>query len=84
MVWKTITLAPDFSYSESSRSHRIRLGMERARKRGVKLGRPRLRINLKRLKRLAAQMSLREIAGQMGCSKSFVQKTLAKKECPRQ
>jgi DNA invertase Pin-like site-specific DNA recombinase len=78
VVWKTITLAQDLTYPESSRSNRIRLGMERARKRGVKLGRPRLRINLKRLKKLAAQKSLREIAGQLGCSKSCVQIRLAK------
>src|SRR5260370_35666907 len=42
-------------------SQRTRLGMERAEKRGVRIGRPRLRIDLKILKKLAAQMALREI-----------------------
>jgi len=80
MVWKTITLAKDLSFS-NSRSNRTRMGMERARKRGVILGRPRLRINLRRLKKLAAQgRTLREIAEALGCSKSCVQKKLAKTE----
>lgn len=77
MVWKTLTLPKDLNYSELSRSNRVRLGMERARKRGVRLGRPRLSVNRKKLKKLAAHRSLREIAKEMGCSKSFVQRELA-------
>ncbi len=77
MVWKQITLAKDLNYSESSHSNRVRLGMQRAKRRGVRLGRPRLPLDPKKLKKLAAQMSLREIARQMGCSKSCVQRALS-------
>lgn len=77
VVWKTITLASDFTYSESSRSNRIRMGMQRAQKRGVKLGRPRLIVNKRKIRKLAHKMSIREIAIHLGCSKSYVQKTLA-------
>ena len=78
MVWKTLTLSQDLAFPENSRSNRIRMGMERARRRGVRLGRPPLKLKLKRLKKLAAQKSLREIAEQLGCSKSCVQVRLAK------
>lgn len=78
MVWRQITLPKDLSYSEFSHSNRVRLGMERARKRGVRLGRPPLLLDRKRLKNLAAHLSLREIAKRMGCSKSFVQRILAR------
>lgn len=60
------------------RSQRIRAGMARRKKSGVHVGRPRLAIDPKRVKKLAAQMSTREIAQQLGCSKSYVQYVLAK------
>lgn len=77
MVWKQITLPKDLAYSELSHSNRVRLGMERARKRGVALGRPRLVIfNRRNLKKIAAHRSLREIAQKMGCSISSVRRAL--------
>lgn len=78
MVWKTITLPKDLVYSELSQSNRVRLGMERVRKRGVRLGRPPFPIDRKKVKKLAAHLSLREIAKRMGCSTSVVQRALAK------
>ncbi len=78
MLRMVLTLPKDLKYSESSRSQVTRVGMDRAKKRGVRIGRPRLPLDLKKLKKLAAQMSHREIARQMGCSYSRVQRALAK------
>jgi len=62
----------------NSLSHRIRRGIERAKKRGVRVGRPPLPIDPKKVKKLAAQKSLREVAEQLGCSKSYVERILLK------
>src|SRR5216683_543030 len=62
----------------NSLSHRIRRGIERAKKRGVRVGRPPLPIDPRKVKKLAAQKSLREVAEQLGCSKSYVERILLK------
>jgi DNA invertase Pin-like site-specific DNA recombinase len=58
---------------------RVRAGLRNARAKGRKLGRPRAALDAARIGRLRAQgRSLREIAGELGCSASLVHKTLAK------
>jgi integrase/recombinase XerD len=64
------------SIATQIRGERVRLGIRRAEMRGVKIGRPRLMIDLGKLNKLAARMSLREIAGTLGCSKTYVGKKL--------
>jgi DNA invertase Pin-like site-specific DNA recombinase len=93
MEWKQITLPKDLTFSEMSRSNRVRRGMLLSKKRGVRLGRPPLPLDRKKLKKLAAQgMTLREMARKLGCSKSCVQRALTHelspcigctKNCPR-
>ena len=59
-------------------SQRVRAGLETARAKGVKLGRPRAFIDAARIGRLRAQgRSIRQIAGELGCSPALVHKTLA-------
>jgi DNA invertase Pin-like site-specific DNA recombinase len=61
---------------------RVRAGLRNARAKGRTLGRPRAALDAARIGRLRAQgRSLREIAGELGCSASLVHKTLVKL-CP--
>jgi DNA invertase Pin-like site-specific DNA recombinase len=56
---------------------RVRAGLRNARAKGKKLGRPRAAVDAARIGRLHAQgRSLREIAGELGCSRGLVHKTL--------
>src|SRR2546425_4136323 len=57
---------------------RVRAGLRNARAKGKRLGRPRVAVDAARIGRLRAQgRSIREIAGELGCSRSLVHKTLA-------
>jgi len=56
---------------------RVLAGIRRAKENGIRLGRPPLEVNIEKMKKLASQgNSVREIAKQMGISKSLVHKTL--------
>src|SRR5712691_3359390 len=57
---------------------RVRAGLRNARAKGKKLGRPRVVVDAARIGRLRAQgRSVREIADELGYSRSLVHKTLA-------
>jgi DNA invertase Pin-like site-specific DNA recombinase len=57
---------------------RVKAGLRNARAKGKTLGRPRASVDAARIGRLRAQgHSLREIASELGCSRSLVHKTLA-------
>jgi DNA invertase Pin-like site-specific DNA recombinase len=57
---------------------RVKAGLRNARAKGKMLGRPRVTVDAARIGRLRAQgYSLREIATEIGCSRSLVHKTLA-------
>lgn len=56
---------------------RTRAGLERARRRGVQLGRPRARVDLRTARRLRAEgLSLRDVAAQLGVSTSTLHRAL--------
>jgi len=60
---------------------RVRAGLRNARAKGKTLGRPRLPVDAARIGRLRAQgRSIREIAEELGYSRSLVHKTLANSE----
>src|SRR5215472_7076894 len=57
---------------------RVRAGLRNARAKGKRLGRPRVTVDAARIGRLRTQgRSVREIAGELGYSRSLVHKTLA-------
>ena len=57
---------------------RVRAGLRNARAKGKRLGRPRVFVNAARVARLRSQgRSIREIADELGYSRSLVHKTLA-------
>jgi DNA invertase Pin-like site-specific DNA recombinase len=59
-------------------AERVRAGLRNARAKGKTLGRPRVTVDSARIGRLRAQgRSIREIAGELGYSRSLVHKTLA-------
>jgi DNA invertase Pin-like site-specific DNA recombinase len=59
-------------------AERVRAGLRNARAKGVKLGRPVMRLDRARIMRLKADgRSLREIANELGCSHALVHKSLA-------
>jgi DNA invertase Pin-like site-specific DNA recombinase len=59
-------------------AERVRAGLRNARAKGMKLGRPVLRLDRVRIVRLRAEgRSLREIATELGCSHALVHKSLA-------
>ncbi len=63
---------------------RVRAGLRNARAKGKKLGRPRVAVDAARIARLHAQgRSIREIADELGYSRSLVHKTLANGESRR-
>jgi DNA invertase Pin-like site-specific DNA recombinase len=60
---------------------RVRAGLRNARAKGKRLGRPRVALDAVRIGRLRAQgRSIREIADELGYSRSLVHKTLANRE----
>jgi DNA invertase Pin-like site-specific DNA recombinase len=60
---------------------RVRAGLRNARAKGKRLGRPRVAVDAARISRLRVQgRSIREIAEQLGYSRSLVHKTLANGE----
>jgi DNA invertase Pin-like site-specific DNA recombinase len=69
------------SVAELERSlivERVRAGLRNARAKGKRLGRPPVAVDAARMARLRAQgRSIREIAGELGYSRSLVHKTLA-------
>jgi DNA invertase Pin-like site-specific DNA recombinase len=63
---------------------RVRAGLRNARAKGKRLGRPRVVVDAARIARLHSQgRSIREIADELGCSRSLVHKTLANGESRR-
>jgi putative DNA-invertase from lambdoid prophage Rac len=63
---------------------RVRAGLRNARAKGKKLGRARIVINAAKIASLHAQgHSIREIADELGYSRSLVHKTLANGEARR-
>jgi DNA invertase Pin-like site-specific DNA recombinase len=63
---------------------RVRAGLRNARAKGKRLGRPRVSVDAARIARLRAQgRSIREIADELGYSRSLVHKTLANPESRR-
>jgi DNA invertase Pin-like site-specific DNA recombinase len=63
---------------------RVRAGLRNARAKGKKLGRPRVSVDAARIGRLHAQgRTVREIADELGYSRSLVHKTLANGESRR-
>ena len=63
---------------------RVRAGLRNARANGKTLGRPRTFVDAARIARLRAQgRSMREIADELGYSRSLVHKTLANGESGR-
>jgi DNA invertase Pin-like site-specific DNA recombinase len=60
---------------------RVRAGLRNAKAKGKRLGRPRVNVDAARIARLHAQgRSIREIAEELGYSRSLVHKTLANPE----
>jgi DNA invertase Pin-like site-specific DNA recombinase len=60
---------------------RVRAGLRNARAKGKRLGRPRMAVDAARIGRLRAQgRTVREIAQELGYSRSLVHKTLANRE----
>src|SRR6266566_9148717 len=65
-------------------AERVRAGLRNARAKGKRLGRPPAVLDAARIGRLRAQgRSIREIALELGCSRSLVHKTLANREASR-
>jgi DNA invertase Pin-like site-specific DNA recombinase len=65
-------------------SERVKAGLDRARRQGKRLGRPRVVVDGARMACLRAQgRTVREIANELGYSRSLVHKTLADCEAPR-
>jgi DNA invertase Pin-like site-specific DNA recombinase len=63
---------------------RVRAGLRNARAKGKRLGRPRIGIDAVKIGRLREQgHSIREIADELGYSRSLVHKTLANRESGR-
>jgi DNA invertase Pin-like site-specific DNA recombinase len=63
---------------------RVRAGLRNARAKGKRLGRPRVAVDASRICRLRTQgRSIREIADELGYSRSLVHKTLANTESRR-
>ncbi len=63
---------------------RVRAGLRNARAKGKKLGRPRVSVDAARIARLHSQgRSIREIAEELGYSRSLVHKTIANGESGR-
>ena len=63
---------------------RVRAGLRNARAKGKRLGRPRVAVDAARIARLHAQgRSIREIADELGYSRSLVHKNLANPESRR-
>jgi DNA invertase Pin-like site-specific DNA recombinase len=63
---------------------RVRAGLRNARAKGKRLGRPRVAVDAARIARLRSEgRSVREIATQLGYSRSLVHKTLANAESRR-
>jgi DNA invertase Pin-like site-specific DNA recombinase len=63
---------------------RVRAGLRNARAKGKKLGRPRAAVDAARIGQLRSQgSSIREIANELGYTRSLVHKTLANRESPR-
>jgi DNA invertase Pin-like site-specific DNA recombinase len=59
-------------------SQRVKAGLETARAKGKRLGRPCVAVDAARISRLRIQgRSVREIAGELGYSRGLVHKTLA-------
>jgi len=59
-------------------AERVRAGLRNARAKGKRLGRPRMAVDVARIARLRAQgRSVRDIAAELGYSRSLVHKTLA-------
>ena len=62
---------------------RVRAGLRNAKAKGRKLGRPRMIVDAPKIARLRAQgRTVREIATELGYSRSLVHKTLANCESP--
>ncbi len=71
-------------FERSLIQERVRAGLRNARAKGKTLGRPRKVVDTARIARLRAQgRSIREIAEELRCSRSFVHKTLANGEASR-
>lgn len=65
-------------FERSLIAERVKNGMEKARKRGQHLGRPKLKVDVAEIKRLRSQgLSVRQIATQVGISKSAVGQLLS-------
>jgi DNA invertase Pin-like site-specific DNA recombinase len=65
-------------FERSLISERVRNGMQKARKRGQSIGRPCLKVNTTKVSSLRSQgLSLRQIAAQVGISKSSVGQRLS-------
>lgn len=65
-------------------AERVRAGLRNARAKGKKLGRPRIAVDAARIGRLRAQgRTVRDIASELGYSRSLVHKTLANGESSR-
>ena len=63
---------------------RVRAGLRNARANGKQLGRPRVAVDAATIARLRSQgRSIREIADELGYSRSLVHKTLANRESRR-
>ena len=67
-------------FERSLISERVRNGMEKARKRGQRIGRPSLEVDMARMGSLRSQgLSLRQIAVEVGISKSAVGQRLSQR-----
>ncbi len=65
-------------FERSLIEERVRAGLRNARAKGTKLGRPRANVDAAKVARLRAQgRTVREIADELGYSRSLVHKTLA-------
>jgi DNA invertase Pin-like site-specific DNA recombinase len=65
-------------FERSLIQERVRAGLRNARAKGTKLGRPRMNVDAARIARLRSQgRTVREIADELGYSRSLVHKTLA-------
>ena len=65
-------------FERSLIQERVRAGLRNARAKGTKLGRPRMNVDAARIARLRSQgHTVREIADELGYSRSLVHKTLA-------
>jgi DNA invertase Pin-like site-specific DNA recombinase len=64
-------------------AERVKAGLRNAKAKGKRLGRPRVTVDADRIARLRSQgRSIRDIAEELGYSRSLVHKTLAKSEQP--